>query len=825
MLYRSIILFFLLFFLCNCSGLKITTEETVKNDNDGSWQQAGPDIIGEIVGSLFGTSVSINSDGSVVAVGAPFVDGNGWRNGCVRIYQNNGGSWIQTGNIIGEAKGDQFGQSVSLSADGTIIAIGAPTDGYRKKSGYVRIYHNNNGAWSLIGNSIQGESTTDQSGYSVAISSDGSIVAVGIPYPLEVDGFSYSVYGGRVRIYKNINENWTQIGKYIDGNLAFGSSVDLSSDGSTVIIGAPKNDSPGYANIYKNISGSWNQVGSSLNGESSNDFFGCSVSINSDGSIVAIGAPYSHSGGYVKIYKNNDGIWSQLNNSIYKEAGYGNFGYSVSLNSNGSIIAIGDPDTDNDGVSGYVRIFKNNNGYWAQIENDINGETSTGSFGYSASINADGSIVAIGAPYNEAVTDSLGRVRIYQSNAKSCVQMPDIDGEAANDGSGYSLSLSSDGSVIAIGATYNDGNNHDAGHVRIYQNKHNTCSWSLIGKDIDGEAANDHSGQSVSLNADGSTVAVGALRNDGNGPDAGCVKVYKNNADIWTQAGNNIDGEAANDLSGFSVSLSSVGSIVAIGAIMNDGNGTDSGHVRIYENIESIWKQRGEDIDGEFSGDHFGCSLSLSSDGLVVAVGAADNDGNGSSAGHARIYKYNDSIWNQIGEDIDGETSGDFFGVSVSLNADGSIVAIGGDGNSEKGREAGHVRIYQNISGIWTQIGNDIDGKAAGDNLGYAVSLNSKGSVVAIGAKFHKEERIKTGQVRVFKNIDSNWVQIGNDINGETAMDKSGFSVSLNSKGTVVAIGAPGNNGNGSNSGHVRVYQIINGVWTLIREGLESSIK
>ena len=85
-----------------------------------------------------------------------------------------------------------------------------------------------------------------------------------------------------------------------------------------------------------------------------------------------------------------------------------------------------------------------------------------------------------------------------------------------------------------------------------------------------------------------------------------------------------IDGEAADDVSGWSVSLSSDGSVVAIGAIGNDGNGSNSGHVRVYAWDGSSWVQRGADINGEAAGDGSG-AVSLSSDGFVVAIGAPDN--------------------------------------------------------------------------------------------------------------------------------------------------------------------------------------------------------
>jgi hypothetical protein len=150
-----------------------------------------------------------------------------------------------------------------------------------------------------------------------------------------------------------------------------------------------------------------------------------------------------------------------------------------------------------------------------------------------------------------------------------------------------------------------------------------------------------------------------------------------------------------------SVSLSSDGSIVAIGAINNDGNGNDAGHVRIYKYISGSWTQQGSDIDGEAAGDKSGWSVSLSSDGSTVAIGARFNDGNGSNAGHVRIYKNISGTWIQQGSDIDAEAAGDQSGYSVSLSSDGSTVAIGAVSNDVYG----HVRIYKNINGTWTQQG------------------------------------------------------------------------------------------------------------------------
>ncbi|KAH8048308.1 8-hydroxy-dADP phosphatase [Aureococcus anophagefferens] len=109
------------------------------------------------------------------------------------------------------------------------------------------------------------------------------------------------------------------------------------------------------------------------------------------------------------------------------------------------------------------------------------------------------------------------------------------------------------------------------------------------------------------------------------------------------------------------------------------------------------WVQRGDDIDGEAAGDLLGYSVSLSADGTTLAVGAWGNDGAGSNAGHARVFAWHsdDETWVQRGDDIDGEAAGDNSGYSVSLSADGTALAVGAPGNDDgPGNDAGHARVF-----------------------------------------------------------------------------------------------------------------------------------
>jgi hypothetical protein len=227
---------------------------------------------------------------------------------------------------------------------------------------------------------------------------------------------------------------------------------------------------------------------------------------------------------------------------------------------------------------------------------------------------------------------------------------------------------------------------------------------------------------------------------------------------------------------------------VAIGAISNDGdNGAFSGHVRVFDfdGVET-WNQIGQDIDGEAAGDQSGWSVTISSDGTRVAIGAIGNVGTtGRNTGRVRVFDFDgDETWIQVGGDIDGEAAGDQSGLSVSISSDGTRVAIGAINGS-----SGHVRVFDfDGDETWIQVGGDIDGKAAGDLSGFSIAMSSNGSRVAIGAPFNGGD---TGHVRVF-DFDSAETssQIGQDIDGEAAGDSSGFSLAISSNGNRVAIGA-----------------------------------
>ena len=384
----------------------------------------------------------------------------------------------------------------------------------------------------------------------------------------------------------------------------------------------------------------------------------------------------------------------------------------------------------------------------------------------------------------------------------------DIDGEAAGDESGGNSDISADGLTLAIGALFNDGNGVNSGHVRVFKNQSN--NWVQIGADIDGEMAGD-SASELSLSGDGLTVAIGSWKNSGNGTKSGHVRVFKYQGSAWVQLGDDLDGKTEFDYFGTKLSISYDGLTMAVSGLNNDTGPDYAGYVRIYKYQSGVWQQVGNEIVGEAEDDYMGLASSghpvcINADGSIVAIGAVKNDGNGQNAGHVRIFENQSGVWQQIGNDIDGEASGDSFGYSVTLSTDGTLLGVGAPYNDDNGDSAGQVRVFQNQSNNWIQIGNDINGENQDDYFGNALSLSGDGNFLAVGALGNDGNGPDSGHVRVFQNQANHWEQIGADINGEAADDYSGFSVNLSSDASTLAIGAYGNDGNGVDSGHVRVF-------------------
>eukprot|EP00956_Cyclotella_meneghiniana_P041399 scaffold225600_cov36-Cyclotella_meneghiniana.AAC.1 len=328
-----------------------------------------------------------------------------------------------------------------------------------------------------------------------------------------------------------------------------------------------------------------------------------------------------------------------------------------------------------------------------------------------------------------------------------------------------------------------------AGNARVF--KWNGLAWEQKGQDIQGSAASVYLGEIVAISSDGNIIAAGESGHDEAGTNAGAVFVYQWNSanSAWDQMGPTILGKAAGDWTGTgpqSIDISSDGMTVAVGAGSSDTNGnSDAGHVTVYRFNNSgsspVWDQVGQEIQGTAECDWLGWTVSLSHDGQTVAVSADFWD----TAGYVQVYmlSLDATTWEQMGQDIQAQADGDEFGVSFSLSGNGKTVVVGG---SDNGVESGYVQVYNWNSAItaWEQVGQDVYGEA--DGAGGNDNANG----------------VDAGHVRVFKwnSSEETWEQVGQDIDGEAGGDMSGLSTAISADGSIVAIGAQYNDGNGDSA-------------------------
>lgn len=378
-----------------------------------------------------------------------------------------------------------------------------------------------------------------------------------------------------------------------------------------------------------------------------------------------------------------------------------------------------------------------------------------------------------------------------------------IDGQAVNEQFGTTSKLNDDGTVLVVSAPRAMTNGIMTGKVRVFD--WNGANWIQRGSDIIGSAQGDIFGDAVSISADGNIIAVGApgFLNPSylspTGP-TGYTRIFEWNGSDWTQKGTDITGEAPNDVSGSSISLNSTGNIIAIGASSNNGaNGNSSGHCRVYEWNGSAWIQKGSDIDGEAANDFSG-SVSLNDAGSIVVIGASGNDAGGTNTGQIRVYEWNGSSWIQKGTDIDSDPTNASFGYTNSIDASGTTFIAGG--YSFVNGALGFIKIFTWNGTDWVQKGQTILGTNGSDFLGTAVDINQDASIIAASSL-----TLANGNVRVFKFIGNSWVEQNPIIEGQTAGDQFGRSLSLSSDGSILAAGTPFNDNNGNNAGYVRIFE------------------
>lgn len=358
---------------------------------------------------------------------------------------------------------------------------------------------------------------------------------------------------------------------------------------------------------------------------------------------------------------------------------------------------------------------------------------------------------------------------------------------------GSYVSVSADGNTAIIGAPGDDSNK---GAAWIYVRSGTTWSQQakLVGTGATGAAKQ---GTGVAISANGNTAVVGGPADNSS---AGASWVFTRSGTTWTQQGGKLVGSGAVGAAqqGISVAISGDGNTIASGGFADDSY---KGAAWAFARYGNSWAQVGDKITGnDYTGAaRQGSSLALSGNGSRLIMGGYQDN---NRQGAVWIFGTDGCVWTQQGSKLvgTGGTSQAWQGYSAALSSDGNTAVVGGNSDDNL---AGAAWVYTYAGSAWTQQARLVGTQAAGAaRQGNSVSLSADGSVIAVGGNGDDSGK---GAVWVYRKSGASWAQQGAKIKGSNAVGsaKQGSSVSVSAHGATAIIGGPTDN---TNKGAFWVY-------------------
>jgi hypothetical protein len=819
----------------------------------------------------FGKSVAISADGTTAIVGKPYDSTSPTvYNGSAYIFIKSGDTWVEQAKIEASDKNtyDLFGTSVSISANGNKVLIGAEyKNGSYQQQGAAYVFVRSGTSWSQEAKleAIYDAQNYDQFGYSVALSANGNTALIGAPN----EDSSGTSNNGAAYVFTATGSSWSQQDKLLasdkDSGDLFGKSVALSSDGSTALIGAAwEFTSPNYYNgaayVFVRtggLYGSWSQEAKLLSSDRDNsDQFGESVALSADGNTALIGAygdssyPTKYNHGSAYIFTRSFGAWTQEIKLIPSDLSNEDaFGRSVSLSSDGTKALVSAINSQlgslSDAGSTYVFV-KPPLGFWTQQQKLFppkainNGD----GFGRSVSISGDGNTGIIGVPQAEVAGvegSDAGTAYIFDFTASP----------ALNWASGVSVGAYVDQSYVKAIDTDN-ASNYTVGTLNL-----NSPGLQYVTTDTQAGTFVLGNTYSVRLSVSGTPGATGIPGTRGLGYDVEINPLayyimfdgvgYPSyipvvNPGAYT-AGSRVRLSAFGGPGGYAEgTVTSVNetTIYYTVEVLNDfgygslegpftvsiagnpgaqGSQGDGYSVSLAANYNYAQVQKLLASD-KASDDYLGSLISISADGNTAIIGAASESTSPNFyQGAAYIFTRSGITWTQQAKLLANDAANsDYFGISVSISADGNTAIIGAynEGTSPNSQQ-GAAYVFTRSGSTWTQQAKLLAGDAVSvDAFGYSVSLSSDGNTALIGAIYEDTSAATSnGAAYVFTRSGSTWTQqaklLASDFGNN---DQFGTSVYLSSDGNTALIGAATETTSFSSQGAAYVFTRSGSTWT-----------
>ncbi len=363
------------------------------------WSQQGSKLVGTgALGDAFqGFSVAVSSEGSTAIVGGPTDAGAA---GAAWVFTRTGTTWSQQAKLVGTGASGLATQgfSVAISANGNTALVGGPLD--KEAAGAVWVFTRSGTTWTQQGSKLSGTGATGtaEQGFSVALSAEGTTALIG--------GFEDNADAGAAWVFTRSGEKWTQqgsklVGTGAEGPAEQGSDVALSAEGNTALIGGPGDDEfDGATWVFTRTGTTWAQQGSKLVGTGAVGIAqqGSSVALSGEGTTALIGAPSDDEfTGAAFVFTRSGSTWTQQGEKLVGAGATGaaEEGHDVALSTNGNIALIGGPN-DN-GNAGAAWVFDRSGTTWAQAGEKLVGSGAVGAAaqGFSVALSGNGTTALI----------------------------------------------------------------------------------------------------------------------------------------------------------------------------------------------------------------------------------------------------------------------------------------------------------------------------------------------------------------------------------------------------------------------------------------------